>query len=383
MIRIISQIEVLETPNASFCAGFYAHPVPFLWLRTIRHCHEWMNVKDLLLMTMLARATLVLAEHRPETVPHAAALMRDHDAVFLEEPPDGSFRQMLRGDVPVEEYVLTLDAEYPAFIHSMCLALRELSGMGIAIYQVEPYLDHLVAIHEFFSSGGSPKTLDPHHVQYEVYLAEKQATAALLEFYKTATAGSFEETLESVKRFARVDSRRFLVRDHMRAEALAPMIRRFKKSYIEAGQIHYVLWRMLRQNVGDSITVRPHFLMGGTVKSMRISRHLYGPGDILTLRYILRPDLPDPMEDLLAARALIYNKLIRKDEMADRNEPYPHIRDELQVIEVVKQLTLKNCAELFSLVRKATTHEARAAVAHYLRSAGRKGFPCPGSSKRG
>jgi len=286
-------------------------------------------------MTMLARATLVLAEHRPETVSHAAALMRAYEAVFLEEPPDASFQQMLRGDLPVEDYVLTLDAEYPAFIHSMCLALRELSGIGISIHQVEPYLEHLVAIHEFFSSGGSPEKLDPHHVQYDVYLAEKQATAALLDFYKTAIAGSFERTLESVKRFARVDSRRFLLRDRMRAKALAPLIRRFNKSYIEAGQIHYLLWRMLR------------------------------------------PDLPDPMEDLLAARALIYNKLIRKDEMADRNEPYPHIRDELQVIEVVKKLTLKNCAELFPLVRKATTDEARAVVAHLLRSAGRKAFPYP------
>ena len=161
-----------------------------------------MDVKDLLLMTMLARATLVLAEHRPETVSHAAALMRDHDAVFLEEPPDTSFQQMLRGDLPVEDYVLTL-------------------------------------------------------------------------------------------------------------------------------------------------------------------------------RYILRPDLPDPMEDLLAGRALIYNKLIRKDKMTDGNEPYPHIRDELQVIEVMKQLTLKNCAELFPLVRKATTDEARAVVAHFPRSAGRKAFPYP------
>ena len=286
-------------------------------------------------MTMLARATLVLAEHRPETVSHAAALMRAYEAVFLEEPPDASFQQMLRGDLPVEDYVLTLDAEYPAFIHSMCLALRELSVMGISICQVEPYLEHLVAIHEFFSSGGSPEKLDPHHVQYDVYLAEKQATAALLDFYKTAIAGSFERTLESVKRFARVDSRRFLLRDRMRAKALAPLIRRFNKSYIEAGQIHYLLWRMLR------------------------------------------PDLPDPMEDLLAARALIYNKLIRKDEMADRNEPYPHIRDELQVIEVVKKLTLKNCAELFPLLRKATTDEARAVVAHLLRSAGRKAFPYP------
>ncbi len=331
---------------------------------------------------MLARATLVLAEHRPETVSHAAALMRDHEAVFLEEPPDASFQQMLRGDLPVEDYVLTLDAEYPAFIHSMCLALRELSGIGISIHQVEPYLEHLVAIHEFFSSSGSPEKLDPHHVQYDVYLAEKQATAALLDFYKTAIAGSFEQTLESVKRFARVDSRRFLLRDRMRAKALAPLIRRFNKSYIEAGQIHYLLWHMLRQDLGDSVTVRPHFLMAGVVKSLRISPHLYGPGDILTLRYMLRPDLPDPMEDLLAARALIYNKLIRKDEMADRNEPYPHIRDELQVIEVVKKLTLKNCAELFSLLRRVSTEEARALVNHYLKSTGRKALTCQESDSR-
>ena len=56
--------------------------------------------------------------------------------------------------------------------------------------------------------------------------------------------------------------------------------------------------------------------MGGVLKSLGISRHLYGPGDILTLRYILRPGQPDPMEELLAARALIYNKLILKEETA-------------------------------------------------------------------
>jgi hypothetical protein len=80
------------------------------------------------------------------------------------------------------------------------------------------------------------------------------------------------------------------------------------------------------------------------------------------------------MENLLAARALIYNKLIRKDEVADGNEPYPHIRDELEVIEVVKQLTLKDCADLFSHVRRVTTEEARAVVAHSLRQPAKKLF---------
>jgi hypothetical protein len=317
-------------------------------------------------MSTLSSATVVLAEHRPETVPHAAALMGEHEAIFLEEPPDSLFQQMLKGDVPIEDYVLTVDAEYPGFIHDMCLALQKLYARGISIYQVEPYLEHLVAIHEFFSSGGSPEHLDPHHIQYKVYLAEKKATVALLDFYKAAAGGSFQSAVESVKRFARIDSGRFAVRDRMRAEALAPRLRRFGKSYIEAGQIHYFLWRMLHQGVEDSVTVRPHFLMGGVLKSLGISRHLYGPGDILTLRYILRPELPDPMEDLLAARALIYNKLILKEETASPNEPYPHMRDALQVIEVVKQLTLKNCADLFPLVRKVRTEEARAVIARYM-----------------
>lgn len=61
----------------------------------------------------------------------------------------------------------------------------------------------------------------------------------------------------------------------MRAEALTPMIPRFKKSYIEAGQIHYLLWRVLRQDLGGSVTVRPHFLMGGTVKSLGISPGIF------------------------------------------------------------------------------------------------------------
>ena len=89
------------------------------------------------------------------------------------------------------------------------------------------------------------------------------------------------------------------------------------------------------------------------------------------------------MEDLLAARALIYNKLIHKDETVSPNEPYPHIRDELEVIEVVKQLTLKDCAKLFLLLRRVTAEEARAVVTQYLRSVERKAFPCPESTGQG
>lgn len=331
----------------------------------------------------MKQANLVLAEHRPETVSHAAALMREHEAVFLEEPPDPHFLGMLAGDLSVDEYVMTLDTEYPEFSSSMCLVLRELHRDGIPIFQVEPYLEHLVSLHEFFSSGGSPEGLNPDDLQHQVYLCEKSATAALLNFYKVATAGTFQETLESVKHFARVDSRRFLFRDRLRAQALAPMVQRFPKSYIEAGQIHVILGRMLRQILGDTVLVKGRFLMDPVVKTLGISRHLFGPGDILTLRYMFHPDTPDPVENVLAARALIYNKLILKNETVPLKEPYPHVRDELAVIEIVKQLTLAECADLFPVVRRLKTEEARTVVARHLRATGRNAFLShPSESRR-
>jgi len=330
----------------------------------------------------MKKATIALAEHRPETVSHAAALMREHEAVFLEEPPDALFARMLAGDLAVDEYVMTLDTEYPEFSHSMCIVLRKLHREGISIYQVEPYLEHLVSIHEFFSSGGAPDGLDPHIPQYQVYLREKEATAALLDFYRTATDGTFQQTVEAVKRFARIDSRRFVFRDRLRAEALAPMIQRYSKSYIEAGQIHFILMRMLRQTLGDTVAVKGRFLMDPVVRTLGISRHLFGPGDILTLRYMLRPDIPDPLEDLLAARALIYNKMIRKEETAPSKEAYPHVRDELEVIEIVKQLTFAECAGLFPVLRRLKTEEARTVVAQHLSLSGRNAFSRPASKRR-
>jgi hypothetical protein len=330
----------------------------------------------------MKQALLAFAEHRPETVSHASALMREHGAVFLEEPPDSLFVEMLAGDLAVDEYVMTLDTEYPEFNHAMCIVLRELHREGISIYQVEPYLEHLVSIHEFFSSGGSPEDLDPHIPQYQVYLREKEATAALLDFYRTATDGTFQQTVGSVKRFARIDSSRFVFRDRLRAEALAPMIQRYAKSYIEAGQIHFILLRMLRQTLVNTVAVKGRFLMDPVVKTLGISRHLFGPGDILTLRYMLRPDIPDPMEDLLAARALIYNKVIRKDETIPSKESYPHVRDELEVIETVKQLRLAECADLFPDIRRLKTEEARTVVAQHLRATGRNAFSRPASKRR-
>jgi hypothetical protein len=328
-------------------------------------------------MKHMNKATLVLSNHRPETVALAAALMRKHTAIFLEEPPDPQFRSMLAGDIPVEDYVMALDVEYPEFNQAMCHVLKERHQQGVPIFQVEPFLEKLIEIHEIFASGGSPRDLEKGSTQYRVYMAEKEATAALLDFYRSAAASSFEKTVAAVKRFARFDSQRFVVRDRMRADALAPMIQDYATAFIEAGQIHYVLWRMLRRRLDSSVIVKPHFIMAPIVKSVGVNRHLYAPGDILTLRYIFHPAEEDPVEDLLAARALIYNKLILKDEIAATEGHYPHTVDEIEVIETVRQLSLKDCADLFGVIRRANTPTARAIVQHHLSATGRKTFRLP------
>ncbi|MGB5424739.1 MAG: hypothetical protein WBN03_21405, partial [Desulfobacterales bacterium] len=79
--------------------------------------------------------------------------MRKHDALFLEEPPSAEFDRMLCGSMPLDEYILTVDSEYPQFTKLMCAVLRELKSKGKRIFQVEPYLENLLALHDFFADG--------------------------------------------------------------------------------------------------------------------------------------------------------------------------------------------------------------------------------------
>ena len=61
-------------------------------------------------------ATLVLSNHRPETIEPAGKLMAAYDAVVLEEPPFPQFHLMLSGRLDINDYLedLNLDFEYPA-----------------------------------------------------------------------------------------------------------------------------------------------------------------------------------------------------------------------------------------------------------------------------
>ncbi len=315
---------------------------------------------------MTTFATLVLANHRPETIPLARRLMAVHDTILLEEPPDKGFEPMLDGKITIDAYLEDQELEYPQFSRRMMRLLRDRCQAGTRLVQVEPFIELLLSIHDRFANGESPQDLPADTDLCRVYRAEHLATKALLDFYAAAGSDGFDTTVNAVKRFARADARRFALRDQMRAEAMVVLLREPGKTYIEAGQIHYPLWHELRRRLPTGFPLRVHFLMTAVVRKLGYRRHLFGPGDLLTLHYRFHPQGRAQNENLFAARALIYNKLILKEEIADDADTYPHTRDELEVGSVTDQLSLDDCRRLYTLVRRASTADSREIVKRHL-----------------
>ena len=319
--------------------------------------------------------TLAFSIHRPEILPLAADLMAAHDAIFLEEPPTRGFAAMLRGELAVAEYLMESETEYPEFGRRTCDLLQALSRRGIPIFQVEPFLEALVGIHDFFADGGRPAELPSGSVVSRVYAAEKAATAALLAYYRTVMTGSFEAALAAVKAFAAVDAARFRLRDDLRAEALVSRMAGYARVYIEAGEIHHGLWGALRIALAGRGRLRVRYLSASVVRQLTGRGRLVGPGDCLTLCYLYHPASRDPRLDLMAARSLVYNKLLTKEEMPAGADEFPHTRDEVATIQVVQRLSLEDCKTLFPVIRRLGTAAARELVRTHLQSGGDRRWP--------
>lgn len=307
--------------------------------------------------------------HRPEMVPLITENMQTHDALFLEEPPTEEFGQMLAGSVTVDEYSLTSDAEYPKYTESMCSALRELHAQGKKIIQIEPYLENLLELHDFLADGGGPDDLNKDTVTFLVYLTEKNVTGALLSYYQASVSASFESTIEAVKRFAQADAARFRLRDSLRAQELSVSIPNYASSFIEAGMMHLFLRRLLKRQLPMDCQVQAVYTADKVLRHMGKSTHLYSPGDQLTFLYIFNPNFSDRnRQSLLAARALIYSKIIRKEELRADTLPFPHILDELLCIDATRRLSIEDCRQLFERIRGASTFDSRQIVSDHVKN---------------
>jgi hypothetical protein len=108
------------------------------------------------------------------------------------------------------------------------------------------------------------------------------------------------------------------------------------------------------------------FLDKAALKILGQKRHLYGPGDQLTLLYVFHPTISQPKrEAVLAARSFIYAKLITKKELIGDLSTLPHLRDELACIQITDRLSLDDCRRLFPSVRRVDTKKAHQIVSEY------------------
>lgn len=86
---------------------------------------------------------------------------------------------------------------------------------------------------------------------------------------------------------------------------------------------------------------------------------------LLTLHYIFGRNLVEDKWSRLCAQALIYSKVVRKEETLDSEAVFPHARNEIESINAVNHLTLDCCRILFQQIRNLSPEDAADAVKSY------------------
>ena len=313
------------------------------------------------------RITLAFSSHRAETLPFAARHMRRNEVIVLEEPRNSDFEKMISETLSIDEYLGRNDFEFPLFTRRSCELLRELARQGKTILQVDPYMEILEGIHDFFERGGKPEEMEPGSRRHTVYQAERRWTGALLGYYEKSASDRFRHTVASVKAFARADAARGAVRDEMRGQKIASLLSLpCETMYIEAGYIHLALLRELRHQLPAGALLRPVYLMEQVVRPLTGKRQVYVPGDRLTFLYTFRPGYAGKKADLLAARSLIHVKILQKEEFEENDQPYPHTLNEIESNRLVENLPYETCRVLYGKIRSKRTEEARDIVRQHV-----------------
>jgi hypothetical protein len=312
--------------------------------------------------------TIGFSSHRAEIMPYARQMMEQHQIIVLEEPPHPKFEDMLNGNLSIADYLMENDIGFPEFERLMCKEARSQHKQGKKLLQVEPYLERLLEIHEHFAEGMTPEHVLNIDDLKAVYLVEKAATGALINYYARSIEKDFKQVIESVKAFASADAQRSKLRSILRAGAIANLDTA-KKIYVESGYIHYSLYRCLLHDFKGNQNIRVVYLMQPVFRKLRCKRRNMGPGDILTLYYALNLPIKEDLANVLAARSLIYTQLIQTEEMLpDHGNTTPHSLDEALVNGLVDRLGFEDCKKIFKAIRFKNRDESLDFVKSYARS---------------
>ncbi len=323
--------------------------------------------------TVQPAITIGFSSHRLEVLETVREEMSRHEAIALEEPPEPDFSHFLEGRISEADYLADKDVEFPEFSLRQLEMVKGLRGQKKAIFQVEPYQERLIQIHELLAAGRTRSEVENRPEYKEIYAAESEASRTLLAFYAAAHTAPFIKVVETVKAFARADAARFRLRDGLRAAAIAPLSPKYPSLYVEAGYIHLYLLKVLARLVPGRVRLKPKFVLASrSLPAINRPRPL-GPGDLLTLHYIFGTKISPEKENLLAALSLIHIQLLNKREMAPGADPAPHLTDEIQAYRLSSRLSFEDCAALYPQVRKASPAKAVALVAGYKEVGGEPG----------
>ncbi len=306
--------------------------------------------------------TVGLTPHRLEFLPATKRFLWQHDVIVLEEPPDPLFRDMLFGQVPVSFYVEESEAGFPEYEKEFCRELQKLQQAGKKICQVEPYLERWIIVRSLLDDGVPSSRVKELPELSQVYEMEHETFGKLLDYY-AAMQGPFETLVEKIKAFARADARRIVLRDRLRAREIVALLKKCPeeaKVYVEAGYIHIKLLYFLASQARGLFRLRVENLLLEALSASGFRGVLPSPGDGLTSYYLFGGRHRAIDEDLLAARSIVYIKLIDKDELKPTPEdPFPHLRNEVFWRLFVWELSYEDCKKLDRLIRLLPTLKAR------------------------
>ncbi|MGB3212905.1 MAG: hypothetical protein WBB19_19545 [Desulforhopalus sp.] len=309
--------------------------------------------------------TVCYSTHRPETLELTARIMEDHDIIILEEPYHADFASVLSGGIKIQDHLLELDFGYPEFSLGQYQLLQQFARVGKQILQIEPYLDHLLDLQFFLADDHGPDEIEPGTVAYSVYCRERDATGLLIQYYREVQGGDFINILSAMNAFAKADAARFVLRDSLRAQRILEVLVTGEKTYIEAGSIHYLLYRLLAKNLSglpEKWQLHMHSVDREAIQILNHRGSIFSPGDHLTLSYIFGRKLSRQKWALECAQALIFSKIIQKEEIWSSGLEFPHTRNEIESIAAVKNLSLETCRILFQRIRNLSSEEAAEVV---------------------
>jgi len=269
---------------------------------------------------------------------HFEEIAKDYDKIVIEEPRDDLFERMLKGEIPVEQYVENLNTSFPVYSTHQCEILRRLYAIGKKIYQVEPYLETLEEIYKAIESN---QVLPTDERALKVREIEKKVGSAWVDYQEAFIKKDFDELVDATVRFTKADAERFIIRDEMRAEEIAKI---GDNALVEAGQIHILLPQILKEKGFD---VRVIDLPREVANKLGIEFYL-NPGNELTIKYMLGDDVDEETARLMCAQSIIYVSLIPKEELLpSEDEPYPHLKRECEVAKLVRRMSYEDCRRMF------------------------------------